>query len=73
MDDLDFKQKSISCNGIQQCRELIELDKKEEYLDMLEEFFEAWITNPHSDGTPAHRRANYLARYKQLRKFVNTM
>jgi hypothetical protein len=72
MKNLKLNRPKLSCIS-PKCKKLLDLDKKEEYVDTLDEFFEAWITNPQSDGTPAHKRANYLTRYKQLREFFSEL
>ncbi len=60
----------VTCENATAVHELLRYAEPEHYQEHLTEMWEAWITNPSTDGYTADQRGEMLAVYKYLNEFL---
>ncbi len=54
-------------------KELFSVATESDYIEMIDEFWETWITSPGSDGTTSEERSRFFYRTAQLKKLISSI
>jgi hypothetical protein len=62
-----------ACKNAEAVQELLNWTCAEQYINVLDELWEAWICGELADGSKAHDRAERFSAVKELKRFLKTV